>query len=398
MRRLLMVSTCVVVGLIVIGPKLLAQSPSVQSRANAVKAGMDPERLMGIYARMKAFVDQGTLAGAVMLAARHGVVASLEAVGYQDVETQKRMRTDTIFRVASIAKPVTAIGIMILQEDGRLVLNDPVGNYLPEFKGLRMKDGSAPGSPVTIQGLLTHTSGMAAEDELFKSEFMTKNLAEVVAVYAQAPLDSQPGTRWLYSSPGFDTLGRIIEVVSGRPYEVFIEGVFRPLGMRDTHFFLPREKHDRLASFYRFEEGKLHKGALGIAADTPHEGRSFVAPAWGLYSTAPDLGALLQMMLNGGTYQGRRILSRPSVKAMTTDQAPKLAPLGQGLGWWVVRSAGLLGPLTSAETYAHGGSTGVFAWADPEQDLAGVFLKHQAVGSGNVINAFMAMAAAAIVN
>jgi hypothetical protein len=167
---------------------------------------------------MKAFVEQGAIAGAVMLAARHGVVASLDVVGYQDLETKKPMRRDTIFRVASIAKPVTAIGIMILQEEGHLVLNGPVGNYLPEFRGLRMKDGSAPGSPVTLQGLMTHTSGLASEGELFKSEFMAKSLAEVVAAYAQAPLDSQPRTKWLYSSPAFDTLGRIVEVVSGQPY------------------------------------------------------------------------------------------------------------------------------------------------------------------------------------
>jgi len=398
MRRLLIVTMCAGAGLMIIVPRLPAQSPSVQLRANAAKAGMDPKRLTEIPARMKGFVGQGTIAGAVMLVARHGVVASLEAVGYQDLETQKPMRTDTIFRIASIAKPVTAIGILILQEEGRLALSDQVGNHLPEFKGLRMRDGSAPGSPVTIQGLMTHTSGMAAEGELFKSEFMAKSLAEVVAAYAQAPLDSQPRTRWLYSSPAFDTLGRIIEVVSGRPYEVFLEErVFRPLGMRDTHFFLPREKRDRLASFYRFEEGKLHKGATGFAADTPHEGRIFVAPAWGLYSTAPDLGALMQMMLNRGTYQGRRILSRASVRAMTIDQTPQLPGQGQGLGWSVARSAGVFGPLTSAGTYRHGGSTGVFVWVDPEQDLAGVFLKHQA-GAGNAMNAFMAMAAAAIVD
>jgi CubicO group peptidase (beta-lactamase class C family) len=282
---------------------------------------------------------------------------------------------------------------MILQEEGHLALNSPVATYLPDFKNVRLKDGSVPGGPFTILGLMTHTSGMASERDLFKSEFIGRSLAEVVAQYAEAPLDSSPRTTSLYSSPGFDVLGRIIEVVSGKPYETFMEErVFRPLGMRDTHFFVPRGKRDRLASFYRSEGGKLQSEARGIAAD---DGRRFVAPAWGLYSTAADLGALMQMMLNGGTHQGRRILSRASVKAMTTDQIPEFP--GAGLGWSVAQAVGQFGPLTSAGTYGHGGSTGVYVWADPEQDLAGVFLKHQA-GSTNVIHAFMAMAAAAVVN
>jgi CubicO group peptidase (beta-lactamase class C family) len=396
MRRLLMVTMCVGASLEIAVTMPAAQSHSDPSTA-AATAGMDAEGLAKIRVRMKTFVDEGRIAGAVALTARHGVTAVLEAVGYQDVEAKKPMRTDTIFRVASIAKPVTAIGIMILQEDGRLTLNDPVGNYLPEFKGVRMKDGVISRRPVTIQGLITHTAGLSSEAELFKSEYMTKSLAEVVALYAQAPLDSEPGTKWLYSSPAFDTLGRIIEVVSGRPYEVFMEEqVFRPLGMRDTHFFLPPAKRDRLASFYRIEEGRLVNGAIGIAGDTPHEGRRFAAPAWGLYSTAPDLGALLQMMLSGGTHQGRRILSRASVKAMTADYTMHLVGPAQGLGWRVARGVGLFGPVSARSAYGHDGSTGVRVWVDPEKDLIGVFLKHQA-GAVDVVNAFMALASAAVV-
>ncbi len=199
-------------------------------------AGMDPERLARIPIRMKAFVEKGTIAGAVTLVARHGVVASLEAVGYQDLETKTHMRTDTILQIRSMTKPVTAVGIMILIEEGRLSLLDPVEKHLPEFREMSViasREGDnepalkQPSRAITIRDLMTHTSGMphglgprdpvSPVDGDWKTWFLTwrkRTLADEVAMMAQQPLESDPGTGFRYADAGFHTLGRIIEVVS----------------------------------------------------------------------------------------------------------------------------------------------------------------------------------------
>jgi len=361
---------------------------------------MDPDRLAEIPVRIQEFVDEGKIAGAVMVLARHDGIVLLEAVGFQNLEAQIPMQTDAIFCMKSVAKPMTAMGIMALQEEGRLSIQAPVERYLPEFEGLQAEDSAV---PIWIQGLMTHTSGMASEGILFQRSFLEKSLAEVVATYAQQPLGSVPGTRFVYSSPGFDILGRVIEVVSGEPFEVFMEErIFHPLGMEDSGFFVPIEKRSRLASFYRIEEGQLHEGARpnSYAGDLPHAGRVFPAPAFGLYSTAPDLSALLQMMLNLGMHEGKRLLSPASVIAMSSGHILNEDMPSRGLGWRVARQAGSVGgPFASAGAFGHAGSTGVIVWADPEKDLAGAFLIHQAdQESSYAHNIFMTMAYAAIVN
>jgi len=182
---------------------------------------------------------RGTLPGAVTLVARHGAIVRLDAVGYQNLEDRKPMRTDSIFQIMSMTKPITAVGIMMLMEDGRLALSDPVEKYLPEFRQLRSDY-----RPITIRDLLTHTAGVNTP-EIARNIMSTLDLtlAEAVSYYAQAPLDFEPGSRWNYSNPGFAVLGRIIEVVSRRPYERFIdERILKPLGMRDSFFFRPRTR------------------------------------------------------------------------------------------------------------------------------------------------------------
>jgi CubicO group peptidase (beta-lactamase class C family) len=381
---------------------VLAAVLNLQS-ADPAELGMDPDRLARISARMKQFVQEGRIAGAVMLLARHDRIALLEAVGYQDLEAKKPMRVDTIFRVASIAKPVTVTGAMMLQENGLLTINDIVVRHLPEFRNLRMDSGARPSRPLTIRQLMTHTSGMAIERDAYKGGVMKMPLSEIAAMLAETPLASEPGTKWAYSSPGIDTLGRVIEVVSGKSFEAFIEErIFSPLGMKDSGFFLSPRGRARLASFYRFSDGKLQHGAVPntYAGDHHREGRRNPGPAFGLYSAAPDLGALLQMMLNRGTYDGRRLLSPASVKAMTTNQLPEELGVKWGLGWSVASGPGRVGgPLGSATAFGHNGSTGVSVWADPGRDLAGVFLIHQAGWeSRHVRNVFMAMATAAVVD
>ncbi len=376
------------------------------------QTGMDQERLALIPTRLQEFVEKGQIAGAVMVLVRHDGIVLLEAVGYQDLETKTPMRTDAIFRMASVAKPMTALGIMMLQEEGRLSVGDRVRKYLPDLRNLQTEPASERPPSVTIEQLLTHTSGMA--DGLYERGVFQESLAGVVATFASKPLAASPGTKFLYSSPGFDVLGRVIEVVSGTSYEAFMEEkLFGPLGMEDSGFFVPPEHRHRIPSFYRHEDGRLHEGARnGFSGDLPHEGRIFPSPAFGLYSTAPDLGALLQMMLRGGTYDGRRILSQASVTTMTVDRirddeilcttqwACGSTRAAWGLGWTVARQGGSLGgPLASPRAYGHGGSTGVYVWVDPEYDLAGAFLTHQ-VGqrAASARNAFMTMAAAAVVN
>ena len=373
-----------------------AVSPTVDAQT-----GMDPERLALIPTRLQEFVEGGQIAGAVIVLARHDGIVLLDAVGYQNLATKTPMRTDAIFRMASVAKPMTALGIMVLQEEGRLSVSDPVGRHLPDFRNLQAEVASERPRPVTIEQLMTHTSGMASSADLFEQDFFSQSLADVVATYVSKPLASSPGTSFIYSSPGFEILGRVIEVVSGTTFEAFMaERLFGPLGMRDSGFFVSPEHRGRMSSFYRIEDDRLHEGAWpnDYSGDLPHEGRIFPAPAFGLYSTASDLGALLQMMLSGGTYDGRRILSRASVAAMTVDRIGDDEKPPWGLGWSVARQAGSLGgPLASSRAYGHRGSSGVSVWVDPENDLAGAFLIHQ-VGQEAYFayNAFVTMAVAAV--
>lgn len=406
----------VVIAFLVIAPLLLAEE------AARIKAGMDPDRLARIPARLQEFVDSGTIAGAVTLVARQGKVVSLEAVGYQHLETKTPMRTDSIFQIRSMTKPITAVGIMILLEEGRLLLSDPVDKFVPEFRdqtvvakreGEKVLTTKKPSRPITIMDLLTHTSGMPWP----ASYRPLKTLAEHVAVLPREPLEVEPGAKFLYTDAGFDTLGRIIEVASGQPYEKFIEErVLRPLGMKDSCFFPPPEKYNRIASAYEPQNGKLRR-AEDLNPDWLSHGpggyRAFLAavqypgPSWGMFSTASDMAAFHQMMLNGGTYNGVRVLSRASVEAMTTEYTGDLGPerrWSYGLGWDVHRerpSSGLFA-LESPGAYGKGGSRGTFGWVDPGKELVGIFMiQHNSLVESEepgytVRDTFIAMTYAAI--
>lgn len=363
---------------------------------------MDRERLAKISVQMKSFVEQGSIAGAVMLVARHGEVVKLEAIGYQDLESRKPMRSDTIFDIRSVTKPVTAIGIMILMEEGRLTLNDPVEKYLPEFKTTGKTQ--SPPTLIRIHHLLTHTAGLPffrlpeIEDITIKRD---RTLSEVVAFLARQEPEFEPGTQFRYSSGGFAILGRIIEVVSGKPYEQFIrERIFEPLGMKDSFFFIPTEKQHRVASIYRMQNGKLsHWEEIEAYSKTA----KYPGPEFGMYSTASDLAALCQMMLNGGTFKGKRILSRMSVETMTENHtlniksATTQRPAYQGLGWGLSGDPMNDFPLTSIGSYGHNGAFGAIIWIDPKKGLIRIFLEHR-LGFNNESNIFMAMAGAAMRN
>jgi CubicO group peptidase (beta-lactamase class C family) len=311
------------------------------------------------------------------------------------------MRTDTIFAIHSMTKPVTAAGIMILVDEGRIAIVDPVQKFLPEFRDLKLQTGAAPARPVNLRDLLTHTSGYLGGAPELKEGRTQHTLAEVVQLEARQPLQYEPGTRWRYSNAGIAALGRVIEVVSGQPYERFIEArILRPLGMQDTFYFPPQEKRSRIAAAYTDEKGTLVRAGV----DLYKEGARYPGPEGGLYSTAADMSRFYQMMLNGGTLDGHRILSRFAVRLMTQVHTGELqagfAPgIGFGLGWSVVRSVEGTFRGNSIGTYQHGGAWRTIGWVDPEKDLVGVFMMQRTNGGGDVadeMNAFMQLAAAAI--
>jgi CubicO group peptidase (beta-lactamase class C family) len=372
--------------------------------AAVLHAGVNQAQLDRIPVRMQSFVDAGTAAGFVTLVAVNGKVVQLSATGYQDRETKTPMRIDTIFQVMSPTKAVTAAGIMILVDEGKLSLIDPVEKYLPTFKGQLLKNGAKPTRLIQIHDLLSHTSGMASGFPLdFKD--MTNNydrsLADLVNAIGKAPLESQPGTVWRYSGAGMATLGRIIEVVSKKSYSDFLtERIFTPLGMKDSFFFPPEAKFSRIASVYTDDHGTLKK----VSVNLYRKGAIYPAPEGGLYSTAPDYGRFYMMLVNRGSLDGKRILSAAAVEQMTMnhtgDLAAGFAPgVGYAFGLSVVHNTEGTFRYQSVGTFQHGGAWRTYAWGDLKKDLVGILMFQRTNGGGDIadeINAFIQMAGAAI--
>jgi CubicO group peptidase (beta-lactamase class C family) len=381
------------------------------------KTKLDPTRLARIPARMKSFVDQGTIAGAVTLVARNGAVAALDATGYSDLETRQPLRADAIFQIHSMTKPIVCFAVLMLAEEGRLALTDPVEKHLPEFRGQRVihrrhEDGSltlrAPARPATIRDLMTHTAGMPLNPPPGIGELhgaLHKPLADVVLVLSQQPLEFDPGTRWSYSNTGIATLARLVEVHSGLAFEKFLAGrIFHPLGMYDTHIYPPKEKFHRMPTAYILKDAKPLKytaDPLGEGAMKFRENAKYSLPEGGLYSTAADLFAFYQMMLNRGEFNGTRLLSPAAVDTMAalhTGDLPTNSPgNGWGLGWFVVRDPAAQLTLMSKGAYGHGGRYGTFAFLDPARQMIGIFLIHREGGSDER-NAFVTLANAAAID
>jgi CubicO group peptidase (beta-lactamase class C family) len=360
---------------------------------------------------LKEFVDQGKTAGVVFAIAQKQS-ADFGAIGWQDLETKAPMRADSIFQIASMTKPITGIGIMLLVDEGRLALIDPVSKYLPNFAelqvGEKQPDGSLklrqPKRAITIKDLLTHTSGIGGGyPEKFKDNFETRaaTLNEVVAAIPTRHLEFDPGARWSYSNMGVATLGRIIEVVAGKEYEQFLqERLFTPLGMKDTHCFLPESKRARLATIYKVGNNQL------VKADVDHfrPNAKYSSPEAGLYSTAPDLLQLYQMLLNGGVHHGKRMLSKFALEQMTGNHTGEMPAgfspgLGFGLGWAVVRNHEGTFRGQSIGTFAHGGLWKTYAWIDPKRERIGIMLMQRLSNDGDQsdeLNAFAQIVAASV--
>lgn len=386
---------------------LTAAPPAVVK--DPAKTGLDAARLARIPARMKSFVDQGTVAGVVTLVARHGHVAALDATGYTDIETRQPIRTDAIFQIHSMTKPIVCFAVMQLAEQGLLALTDPVEKHLPEFRGQQVLSGQTlvkPTRPITIRDLMTHTSGMSLNPPPGIGELhgaLHKSLADVTLILSQQPLAFQPGTRWQYSNTGIATLARIIEVSSGIPFEKYLEArIFQPLGMVDTYIYPPAAKHHRMPTAYILRDGKPLKytaDPLGEGAMKFRVGAKYPLPEGGLYSTAADLFAYSQMMLNGGVYNGARLLSRAAVETMTANHTGELTTstpgAGWGLGWFVIRDAPGTLTLLSPGTFGHGGRYGTYQFIDRGRDMIGLFLIHRE-GGADERNAFVELAVSAI--
>lgn len=340
--------------------------------------------LSGVGAAMQGAVDAHEAAGAVTFVATKDKVLHLEATGFADVAAKKPMALDTMFWLASSTKPITATAALMMQDEGKLSITDPVAKYIPAFGEIKTPSGKP--ANITIQQLLTHTSGLA--DIKRPVYFASKNLAEVVTGYFSplTPMLAEPGEHWKYNSFGLDTVGRIVEIVSGKSYDVFLqERIFGPLGMKDTTFFPSDAQQPRLAIGYsRDRSGQT----MNVAAPTfgrPVRGQFPPVPGGGLFSTASDLGRFGQMLLNRGNFEGHRYLSEASFKQMTTIHTGELLTgysagqmnhvLGWGLGVFIVRAPheGLTAPL-SVGTFGHPGAWGTDMIVDPVKGVVYVMM------------------------
>lgn len=367
--------------------------------------GLSSARLERISDAVERSIDEKRIAGAVTLVVRHGQVGWFKAQGMSDREAGKPMRPDSIFRICSMSKPITTVAVMMLHEEGKLMLDDPVSKYIPEFKNPKVLVKPAQGEPytipakreITIHDLLTHTSGITYNWNEDLGPMYTKanvthgmqpydgTIADNVRNLAALPLLFQPGEKWEYGL-NVDVLGRIVEVVSGKTLDEFLRTrIFEPLGMKDTSFFPPQSKLERLATVYTYYEDKglerfpgapIVEKSFIYSADYPYNGpKKLYAGGSGLTSTASDYARFCQMMLNGGKWGDQRLLSRKSVELMTHDQLGKMTPdFAFGLGFGI---DGVKTPLTDL------GSEGAYNWGgffytafsvDPKEDMIVIFM------------------------
>jgi CubicO group peptidase (beta-lactamase class C family) len=328
--------------------------------------------------RMQQFVERKDIAGAVTLVARRDKIAHLGAVGQADLDKGTPMRPDTIFWIASMTKPITATAVMMLQDEGKLSVEDPVGKYIPELKDLKTRDGKP--ANLTLRHLLTHTGGLGEANS--EQSRAAKTLADLIPHFANQPVKFEPGTKWEYSQSSINSLGRIVEVVSGKPFQDFLdERLLRPLGMKDTTFYLSPEQHSRLARSYKKVGDKLEEAPIFILeGHAPNSRQRYPAANGGLFSTAPDYGRFCRMILNEGTLDGRRYLKPETVKQMCSVQTPEnigtgfTAGNGWGLGWCVLRQPQGVSAMLSPGTFGHGGAYGTQAWIDPRKGVAYVLM------------------------
>jgi CubicO group peptidase (beta-lactamase class C family) len=382
---------------------------SVLTEASPESVGMSASRFTRIDSVFKEYVDKKWIAGAAILVARNGKIVYYKGLGYDDTDKKNPMKKDEICRIASQTKAITCVAIMMLYEEGKLLLSDPVSKYIPEFKNPRVLDKFNPADTtyttvpakreVTIHDLLTHTSGIdyaqigsKESNAIYYKAGVPGGLGvgniilgDKMKILGGLPLMHQPGEKWTYGL-NMDLLGYLIEVVSGMSLdEFFRKKIFEPLGMKDTYFYLPKEKRNRLATLYTEDStGHLEKSGETYTlngtmyVNYPDLDGTYYSGGGGLSSTAYDYGIFMQMLLNGGEYNGKRILSRTSIRMMTTNQIGDINfgddNFGLGFGIFTDKSAAKSPP--SAGTFYWGGFFSSSYWIDPkEKIIAQLFLQ-----------------------
>lgn len=365
--------------------------------AKPEEVGLSSERLPRITAALQRHIDASQLAGAVTLLARKGKVVHFETHGWADLESKRPMRRNTLFKMASTTKPVTSVAILLLMEEGKLRLTDPVSRFLPEFKDMKVAVAK-PGEeeielvparrPITIRDLLTHTSGLGSGGagakeaaKVMRSRKPGDTLADFIPRLGTVPLDFQPGTQWRYSGgAGFDVLARIVEIASGQTFDRFLQQrLFEPLGMKDTCFVVPDDRKPRLASIYRGSAKGLEKlERPSLLAST-----SYFSGAGGLTSSAEDYARFALMLVNGGQFQGKRLLSPRTVQLLASNHVGTLfggqlgrpqQGLGFGLGVEVVQDPIMAGWRRSKGSYGWDGAFGTIFEVDPREEMISILM------------------------
>jgi CubicO group peptidase (beta-lactamase class C family) len=374
---------------------------SIQA-AKPEEVGLSSERLQRIHQTVQRHIDEHDISGAVTLVARKGRIVHLEAHGAMDLESKKPMGKDGLFWIASMSKPITGVAILMLLEEGKVRLNDPVSKFIPEFRGMKvamMQERPAgapalPGTPplfypvpavreITIQDLLTHVSGLASGGAASGAEVAKvarkpgEKLADYIPRLGTTPLDFQPGSRWSYSpGAGFDTLGRIVEIVSDQTFDQFLrQRIFEPLGMADAFFHPSADRLPRVAAMYHRADGELRR------VDTQNRltNTTYFSGAGGLMTDAGDYLQFGQMLLDGGVLNGKRLLSPKTIELMSSVFAPDTLPgrargRGFGLSVQVVSDPIAAGYRVSAGSFGWDGAFGTHFWVDPKEKVVGVLM------------------------
>ena len=373
--------------------------------------GFSSARLQRISTRLQSYIDEGKLAGLITTVARRGKTVYLEKLGWMDREAQRPMEFDAIFRIASMTKPITAVAMMTLYEEGHFTLNTPISEFIPGFKDVKVLvqetgDGVEVADlirPITFRHLFTHTAGLSygwnQDDPVDRcytklqetTGFDREKSAtkDVVDLLVQAPLAFQPGTRWRYSL-AIDVLGYLIEVISGQPLDQFFkERLLEPLGMVDTDFYVPQAKADRLTALYGHPNAEKELQLLEAPAHSPRLTKpTFLSGGGGLVSTVGDYARFLQMLVNGGELGGTRILSPTTVDLFTINHAPAAAlpygfaegedlfhqGYGYSLGTRVLVDVSASGKAGSVGEFGWDGAFNTYFWVDRAQALYGLLM------------------------
>jgi CubicO group peptidase (beta-lactamase class C family) len=387
----------------ILQPAIARSEPALPS-AKPESVGISSQRLSRLGTGMSGLVEQRRLAGVVTLVARHGKIVEFEASGKRDLAANLPMQKDSIFRIYSMSKPITGVAMMLLFEEGKWQLNDPVAKYVPEFAGLKVYGTDARGDvvlneqahPMTMRELMSHTAGFTygffshtPVDKLqLDADVLNIDvpLDEMIKRVATLPLNAQPGSEWHYSI-AVDIQGYIVQKLAGMPFEDFLQQrIFKPLNMVDTAFYVPPEKLKRLAEFYTYgENGQLDVQKGGLNHDFSKK-PALASGGGGLVSTATDYLRFCQMLLNGGTLDSVRLLSPRSVELMRSNVLPASIPttepgIGFGLDFAVYSDVIAAGGYYGKGTYFWGGAAGTWFWIDPSNDLIVIGMIQQVAGA-----------------